>query len=640
MVALSFIAKLVFSSGLLYGYYHLFLRNKRFHRYNRFYLLAMTLLSFVIPFIHIPVSLLGGSQQPVFIKTLKVINANGWEEPVVIYANRSPWLNWISFQNIFIIVYAAGLLTGLFLLLRSLLWIKNLRKKYTSEKLGQFNFYNTTEPGTPFSFFNHIFWHRDLVFNDWKGQQIFRHEAYHVNEKHSADVLLMEIACSIAWFNPFFHLVRKEIRAIHEFLADEYAATPNNRYAYAELLVQHAIAQKNISLANPFFHTQIKRRITMITQSSLIRRSGYISRIMALPLVFILVSAFAVKITNKSVIKPSHIAAKNITVVIDPGHGGTFPGANNIGLQEKDINLSISQKIKQLSGQYNVNVVLTRNDDKLVGNASDLREDLMNRVEITNNAKADAFISIHVNMATENSTTRTGFEAYVSSRKSDPKSNQLASTVLTSLKNIYSVDETIQQRDQGVLVIDKSNCPSVLLECGYINNETDAAFISNKENQEKIARKILEGIVNYSNAQGVSVNTDKPTETIAADKNSPIDTKLTNDTTPAGKKEVIMTKVEFEPDYPGGQSGWIEYLIKNLKYPSTAIKKNIQGTVLIKFIVDQNGKVSDVKAMSGPEELKAESIRAIKESGVWIPGKDHGVKVKAYKIQPITYKLA
>ena len=60
----------------------------------------------------------------------------------------------------------------------------------------------------------------------------------------------------------------------------------------------------------------------------------------------------------------------------------------------------------------------------------------------------------------------------------------------------------------------------------------------------------------------------------------------------------------------------------------------------MEFIVNTDGKITDVKAISGPEELKASSIRVIKQSGVWIPAKQNGAKVKAYKRQPITYKLA
>lgn len=700
-----FCGKLLLSTGLLFGYYYFFLRNKRFHHYNRFYLLAAVLISLLIPVINIPVDLFWANQQhPTLIRTLKVINVNGWEEPVTIYAHHNFWRKWMSIQNGLYFIYLAGLATGLIILIRTIFYISILKKKYPYETFDQLKIYSTREPGTPFSFFRSIFWDKKISMDDSQGQQILRHELFHVKEKHSADILLMEILCCAGWFNPFFHLIKKEIKAIHEFLADEYAASASNRYAYAELLVLHAISHKAPSVAHPFFHTQIKRRITMITQSNLVRRSGYISRIMALPLLFILVSAFAVKLTSKpSLLFSSHRASKNITIVIDAGHGGIFPGANNIGMAEKDITLNISQKIKQLSGEYNVNVVLTRNNDKLVGNATNLREDLMNRVDITNNAKADAFISIHVNQAMEENTSRTGFQAYISRRRNDPKSSQLASTILTSLKNTYAVDEIIQQRDEGVMVIDKSNCPSVLLECGYINNEKDEAFITNATNQEKVARNILEGIVKYSNAQTnntsaynntgaekisgetispeelskmnvadiQSINADmtKPTGTVLLKdgsrkvfdikevneyytthqieplkeyvahvnmKDSVVDIVITKDTIPGNKYNRIFTKVEVEPDYPG----WSKYLIKNLVYPKKAIDKEIQGTVVVQFIVDEHGKVSDVKAISGPELLKAESIRIVKESGSWTSAVQNGKKVKAYKRQPITYRLS
>ena len=329
MAVLLFTVKLIVSCGLLYGYYHFFLRNQLFHHYNRFYLLAAALLSLIIPFINIPVSLFWGNQQhSTLIQTLKVINANGWEEPVTIYARQNQWSKWISIQGGLYFIYIAGLIAGLVILIRSLVYIHGLKRKYPHEIIDQLKIYNTTEPGTPFSFFRSIFWDKKISLEDKKGQQIFRHEMFHVKEKHSADVLLMEVICCIFWFNPFFHLIKKEIKAIHEFLADEYAVSANNRYDYAELLVSHAITQKTLGITNPFFHNQIKRRITMITQSNLIRRSGYISRIMALPLLFILISAFAVKLTNKLPVGPaSHYASKTTTVVIDAGHGGIYPGA-------------------------------------------------------------------------------------------------------------------------------------------------------------------------------------------------------------------------------------------------------------------------------------------------------------------------
>ena len=499
MAVLLFTVKLIVSCGLLYGYYHFFLRNQLFHHYNRFYLLAAALFSFILPFINIPVNLFSFNQQHTgLIRTLKVINANGWEEPVIIYARNNQWSKWLTVQSTLYFVYIAGAIASAVVLFRSLAWINQLRQKYTHEVIDRLKIYNTTEPGTPFSFFRSIFWDNTISLDDKRGQQIFRHELFHVKEKHSADTLLMEIICCIGWFNPFFHLIKKEIKAIHEFLADEYAVSANDRYDYAELLVSHAITQKTLGITNPFFHNQIKRRITMITQSNLIRHSGYISRIMALPLLFILISAFAVKITNKLPVGPaSHYASKTTTVVIDAGHGGIYPGAHSSNnIQEKDIDLNIAQKIKELAPQYNINIILTRNSDELVGNASTLKEDLENRLNIKNEATPDLFVSIHVNATPEITTTRTGFEAYIT-RKKDNKARLLSSAILTELKNIYAVDEIIKQREVGIYVLEHSNCPAVIIQCGYITNPKDVEFITNPANQEKTARKILEGIVKY-----------------------------------------------------------------------------------------------------------------------------------------------
>ncbi len=100
-----------------------------------------------------------------------------------------------------------------------------------------------------------------------------------------------------------------------------------------------------------------------------------------------------------------------------------------------------------------------------------------------------------------------------------------------------------------------------------------------------------------------------------------------------------FTKVEIDAEYPGGLSAWQRYLSKNLAYPQEAQDNEIQGTVVVQFIVDKEGNVSDVEAISGAKELQAEAIRVIKKSGKWTPAVQNGRQVKAYRKQPITFKL-
>ncbi|HEV2353547.1 MAG TPA: TonB family protein [Puia sp.] len=100
-------------------------------------------------------------------------------------------------------------------------------------------------------------------------------------------------------------------------------------------------------------------------------------------------------------------------------------------------------------------------------------------------------------------------------------------------------------------------------------------------------------------------------------------------------------KVEVEAEFPGGIQAWIRFLEKNLHVPDEATNNGIQGTVIVQFIVDRDGNVSDVQAISGPQEggLREEAVRVIKKSGKWIPALQNGQHVKAYRLQPVTFKV-
>jgi len=100
-------------------------------------------------------------------------------------------------------------------------------------------------------------------------------------------------------------------------------------------------------------------------------------------------------------------------------------------------------------------------------------------------------------------------------------------------------------------------------------------------------------------------------------------------------------KVENESTYPGGTEAWSRYLNKTLHYPDEAMNIEAQGTVIVQFIVDKEGNISDVQAVSGPDAggLREEAVRVIKKSGKWTPAIQNGREVKSYKKQPIVFKL-
>jgi periplasmic protein TonB len=96
----------------------------------------------------------------------------------------------------------------------------------------------------------------------------------------------------------------------------------------------------------------------------------------------------------------------------------------------------------------------------------------------------------------------------------------------------------------------------------------------------------------------------------------------------------VFTKVEIESGYPGGLPAWQRFLNRNLR-PS----EEAQGTVVVQFIVDKEGNVTNVEAVSGPDELRSEAVRVIKKSGKWTPAIQNGNPVRSYKKQPIIFRI-
>ncbi|MEO5685565.1 MAG: TonB family protein [Chitinophagaceae bacterium] len=97
--------------------------------------------------------------------------------------------------------------------------------------------------------------------------------------------------------------------------------------------------------------------------------------------------------------------------------------------------------------------------------------------------------------------------------------------------------------------------------------------------------------------------------------------------------------VEIESQYPGGLSAWGTFLNRHLVYPQEAADIAVQGTVLVQFVVDEEGNISNINALSGPGELRAAAIAVIQKSGKWIPALQNGRHVKSHKKQPITFKI-
>lgn len=106
------------------------------------------------------------------------------------------------------------------------------------------------------------------------------------------------------------------------------------------------------------------------------------------------------------------------------------------------------------------------------------------------------------------------------------------------------------------------------------------------------------------------------------------------------KKREIYSVAEEMPMFPGGDGELFKYLGQNIKYPVQAMQKNIQGRVIVRFVVDKNGNVTDSEILRGASPLlDAEAIRVVNAMPKWTPGKQKGQFVNVYYTLPIVFKL-
>lgn len=106
------------------------------------------------------------------------------------------------------------------------------------------------------------------------------------------------------------------------------------------------------------------------------------------------------------------------------------------------------------------------------------------------------------------------------------------------------------------------------------------------------------------------------------------------------KNDMVFDVVEVMPQFPGGQIAMLKYIMENMKYPEQAMKEGIQGRVAVRFIVEKDGSISDVKPiLSVHPLLNKEAVRVVKSMPKWTPGKHNGKPVRVRFNLPVMFKL-
>lgn len=170
-------------------------------------------------------------------------------------------------------------------------------------------------------------------------------------------------------------------------------------------------------------------------------------------------------------------------VILDPGHGGKDKGAVWGGVRESDLNLKVAKKVETLLKARGISCSMTRNSDQFVS--------LSKRAEVSQKYRNAIFVSIHFNAS--NHTEVRGLETYYASAKGKKLAQTIHSRMVKKL-NLYD-RKTLTGGKYAVL--NKTACPAILIECGYISNAYERKRCSSSGYQSLCASAIVDGIMAY-----------------------------------------------------------------------------------------------------------------------------------------------
>ncbi len=646
-----YLLKVIICSGILCGYYFLALRNKVFHRWNRFYLLASVVLALLVPLMKINIFQKPDADKGTVIQMLRTIS---YGDELVIELNRKGGfhINSENFAESSYLLISAVFFT---IFLIALYKIIRLKKRYPETKIDKINFISTDAKGTPFSFFNSIFWNNAIDLHSKPGQQIFNHEIAHVKEKHSYDKIFMNVVLIFFWINPFFGLMRKELHMIHEFIADKEALEDNDLNAFAEMILQTVYPGQNFSITNNFFYSPLKRRLLMLTKNKNPKVS-YLSRLLVLPLAAIIFFAFTLKVktgkndkmanVDKAMIETINANQKIVTTI--SMLADTVPDMNY--KNKKVTSLEMNQSKVKVTYNDGSKETITKAEAKKRGftfpppppppapHYPQTPPPPPNNPNLPKPPTPPTPPDLSVSFLQSNALFV--IDGQIASRE---KVKLLSAGKIKSVNVIKGENATSIYGEKGkdgvieISTVNKSNTnPDNNMTKFKVskNSSNPLIFIDGKETSRDTMNHISPNKI-----QAVSILKDETAIQKYGDKGNNGVIEITtkpysgNDTIPNN----LFTKIENEASFPGGKDAWIKYVTKKIQENQDAFTEKDFGTCVLKFIVKQDGTVSDVEATTMKGTKLAEiALNTVKTGPKWIPATQNGRIVNAYRLQPVT----
>lgn len=596
--------------------YHLLLEKEKMHTFNRFYLLASIIISLFIPFLSFEII------KEIPVEVSETVMVERIIPSQVVFAEEEtsilPSIIWSLY----------GLISfGFFIRFgKNLHQIISKTKSNPTVKYQNADLVLLEEKVLPHTFWNSIF----INFDDYNRRNIedelYMHELVHVTQKHTFDILFIEILKTIFWFNPLFYFYKKAIQLNHEFLADEEVVKSCDNVPFYQTLLLQKNSINHAFLTSNLNYQVTKKRLIMMTKNTS-KSLAFLKKIAILPILIGMIYFFCVEIVaQEKTINPIDSKSAITETEKDKIRDRYYSNVRVI-LKDLRTNTTIDKMYEELSLEQK------RDYFQLLPTmiiANEIPEPLFEKMKTKNMA-----IWINHKLTSKEEIQkykRTDFSHYTYSFvHKNARSKRFPQEYQYTLYTKKYFDENLKnshlhyQNDTIKMTIsnkkDKFNKVADILNPKKIKADTIVWFSNNKEEYNLYINDTLKKPKTAVMRKTVGGKYD--------DTPTHIEKKKKAEIIAIGKEADLK-----EPSFPGGLSEFYKFIAQNFKMPKN-FKSNEK--LIASFIVEKDGSLTniDVKKDLG-SGTKEEAIRVLKNSPKWIPATVDNEKIRYEYVLPIS----
>ncbi len=671
-----YVIKAAITLALLYSCFFIFLSKETFHRFNRCMLVGIMLISLVMPMFHFTTS------HPTTLNEEVYIVQNYIEHdttPIIVTAQQAQGITWIQALTW---IYMAGVVLMLILTLVQAISLCRFMcsgVRHTDTQGNTVILHNNDVP--PFSIFRFIV----MSVKDYESsrQYILTHEQEHIRLGHTYDLLLLQGMKTLMWFNPFIWFLSRDLKAVHEYEADQAVINQGiDAKSYQQLLVMKVVGNRLQPFTNNLNHGSLKKRIVMMYQKPS-NRWLMLKALCAIPVAALTINTFATPIETDPVedmvktlettnVPTINEVTENVLTAVESVD--TTPFAIHPVKDQYGRILGFSHEGKPSAGDFECTAEYVFIDGRQATEA-----ELRNYKTLLANSKFEM-------LKTEKGTAKYNYKdkhgiivIHTQDASAAPDDNEplvlvndveinLPVDIKTITGETIAKALNIKEDDVESITVLKDAAATAIYgergKNGVIEIKVKSAFLNklpgvqqNEDGSYTInGRKVQKILVNGK--EYFKVLSDGQEKLAIEDAEIPTIQNAIHD-------DPIFEVVEEPAQYPGGQAALMQYLAQNIRYPKISAENGVQGRVLVQFVIEKDGSLSNFKVVKDakpvldgitvnaqgttaegndiPKEaygaLNIEALRVLREMPKWIPAKQRGQVVRLKYTLPVTFRL-